>query len=480
MLAGSVAAVGVVLATVTFSSSLGALVDQPDRYGWPYDAAVVVGYGYGGLDHEAARATLDRPEVDGWGVAGLGTVVIKGDSVAAIGAGADFDRFPLPVIEGELPSEPGEVAVGLQTSEELDLRIGDELTVASDFGETSARVTGIVVLPSLGVFESDRAGTGTGVLLSAPLFDDLVGQGEDTFGLERGEIRSELDSFVGIDLQDDVDPDRFLADVGDELRSWDGYGFVPFPQPDPARPPQIADAAAMQTVPVALGGFFALAMAVGLAWGSRQRRASAAGSWRSCARWGAPAGRSPPPSAGTRSPSSPWPSWSACQSGSPSAARCTARSPMTSASSPRPWCRCPWTGLVVAATVAIGLLAAAHPARRSAHERTAVGAQERVALPPPITSGAMSASDMFDIAGKRAIVTGGGSGIGTMIATGFVEAGVSVIIASRKEDSLKEVTEELSAKGDCSYLVADLSTEDGLPRTSAPPWPTAGTRSTSS
>ena len=48
-----------------------------------------------------------------------------------------------------------------------------------------------------------------------------------------------------------------------------------------------------------------------------------------------------------------------------------------------------------------------------------------------------------------------------MIATGFVEAGVSVIIASRKEDSLKEVTEELSAKGDCSYLVADLSTEDG-------------------
>jgi NAD(P)-dependent dehydrogenase (short-subunit alcohol dehydrogenase family) len=68
---------------------------------------------------------------------------------------------------------------------------------------------------------------------------------------------------------------------------------------------------------------------------------------------------------------------------------------------------------------------------------------------------------MFDIAGKKAIVTGGGSGIGTMIARGFVEAGVSVIIASRKEASLKEVTDELSPLGDCSYLVADLSTEDG-------------------
>jgi len=73
----------------------------------------------------------------------------------------------------------------------------------------------------------------------------------------------------------------------------------------------------------------------------------------------------------------------------------------------------------------------------------------------------VTASELFDIAGKRAVVTGGGSGIGTMIATGLVEAGVSVIIASRKEGSLQQVADELSAKGECSYLVADLSTEEG-------------------
>jgi NAD(P)-dependent dehydrogenase (short-subunit alcohol dehydrogenase family) len=73
----------------------------------------------------------------------------------------------------------------------------------------------------------------------------------------------------------------------------------------------------------------------------------------------------------------------------------------------------------------------------------------------------VSAADLFDVAGKKAVVTGGGSGIGTMIAHGLVEAGVSVIIASRKEDSLKEVTEELSALGDISYVVADLSHEEG-------------------
>lgn len=73
----------------------------------------------------------------------------------------------------------------------------------------------------------------------------------------------------------------------------------------------------------------------------------------------------------------------------------------------------------------------------------------------------MSASDLFDITGKRAVVTGGASGIGTMIAAGFLEAGASVIIASRKEPALKETTEELSKLGDISYVVADLATEDG-------------------
>jgi len=73
----------------------------------------------------------------------------------------------------------------------------------------------------------------------------------------------------------------------------------------------------------------------------------------------------------------------------------------------------------------------------------------------------MASLGLFDIEGKRAVVTGGGSGIGTMIARGFVQAGVEVLIASRKETSLREVTDELSQIGTCSYVVADLSTEDG-------------------
>lgn len=73
----------------------------------------------------------------------------------------------------------------------------------------------------------------------------------------------------------------------------------------------------------------------------------------------------------------------------------------------------------------------------------------------------MAALELFDITGKRAVVTGGGSGIGTMIARGFVEAGAEVLIASRKEESLRQVADELSQIGSCGYVVADLSTEEG-------------------
>ena len=43
------------------------------------------------------------------------------------------------------------------------------------------------------------------------------------------------------------------------------------------------------------------------------------------------------------------------------------------------------------------------------------------------------------ITGKIALVTGGGSGIGEMIATTLVQNGAKVYITSRKEKQLKEV-----------------------------------------
>lgn len=70
-------------------------------------------------------------------------------------------------------------------------------------------------------------------------------------------------------------------------------------------------------------------------------------------------------------------------------------------------------------------------------------------------------SELFSIAGKVALVTGGSRGIGKMIASGFVDAGAKVYISSRKAAVCDEVANELSAHGACIALPGDLSTEDG-------------------
>lgn len=70
-------------------------------------------------------------------------------------------------------------------------------------------------------------------------------------------------------------------------------------------------------------------------------------------------------------------------------------------------------------------------------------------------------SDLFSIAGKTALVTGGSRGIGLMIARGYVEAGATVYISSRKASVCDEVAAELATIGTCISLPADLSTEEG-------------------
>ena len=74
---------------------------------------------------------------------------------------------------------------------------------------------------------------------------------------------------------------------------------------------------------------------------------------------------------------------------------------------------------------------------------------------------------LFDLSGKRAVVTGGTRGIGMMIARGLLDAGASVVISSRKADAVEAAVEELRAHGEVSGIAADLSREDEALRLAA-------------
>jgi NAD(P)-dependent dehydrogenase (short-subunit alcohol dehydrogenase family) len=75
--------------------------------------------------------------------------------------------------------------------------------------------------------------------------------------------------------------------------------------------------------------------------------------------------------------------------------------------------------------------------------------------------------DLFSIAGKVALVTGGSRGIGLMIARGYAENGARVYVSARSADACAEAAAELSKVGTCAALPADLSKPSEVKRLAA-------------
>lgn len=75
-------------------------------------------------------------------------------------------------------------------------------------------------------------------------------------------------------------------------------------------------------------------------------------------------------------------------------------------------------------------------------------------------------TNLFDLTGKKAVVVGGAGGIGQAIAEGLAEAGAQVMIASRKEESLKRAQQEIRANcgADILYHITDAAKEKDVER----------------
>lgn len=74
----------------------------------------------------------------------------------------------------------------------------------------------------------------------------------------------------------------------------------------------------------------------------------------------------------------------------------------------------------------------------------------------------MFAPNLF--AGKIAVVTGGGSGIGMAIAKQYLHYGAKVYIASRKEERLQTALQELRPLGECDAFALDIRNPEEVER----------------
>jgi len=71
-------------------------------------------------------------------------------------------------------------------------------------------------------------------------------------------------------------------------------------------------------------------------------------------------------------------------------------------------------------------------------------------------------NELFSLAGRTALITGGSRGIGRMIAGGFLAQGARVYISSRKAEACDKTAAELASAGPCFSLPADVSTMEGV------------------
>jgi hypothetical protein len=253
VVSGGVAS-GVLVAAVVFGSSLAHVVDDPESFGWPWDAAMLGGAGYGSQDVEAMQETLSGHEdLAAWTALAFGTYAVEGEQVVTVIALGPPSTANLSLVSGELPDEDGEVALATATAADHDVGVGDEVQLDGEaIGRRRAVVTGIVVMPVLGPYQANRASPGAGMLLPAASFPDELLANETTF--------------VGMEVTPGGDADALLADLQDDFEAWALAGDVPIVLPDPVRPPEIVDAASIRSAPLLLGAFLAAAAGIGLAF----------------------------------------------------------------------------------------------------------------------------------------------------------------------------------------------------------------------
>lgn len=268
LIAASVVAIAIGTGGLVYGTNLVGLVSHPARYGWMYDVGATINAGFDGADPAKIKTSLARPEVAGWGVAATAlSATIDGLKLPAIADVQGLVDLGLPTVRGSLPRRDHEVALGSTSAERLGVSVGDTVAVATDFGERDAIVTGVVVLPAIGAFLSDRAGLGTGILLSAPFFHEVVSAAEAAAGVPSGTFYETIGGFVAIDLNDGVSPAHFIDTLGDGIASWDSARRRPAVHLAPVRPAQIADIASIRAAPRLLAGLVGLSMVIGLVAG---------------------------------------------------------------------------------------------------------------------------------------------------------------------------------------------------------------------
>jgi hypothetical protein len=163
---GAILAVTVVVATVTFGSSLNTLVTHPALYGWNWNYDIDGGGGLGDVPGQAAAKLLDAdPLVQSWSGVYYSTLQLDRLNVPVMGATPRAAVAP-PLLSGHALDSANQVVLGAGTLRQLNKKVGDTVVVRAQHGApVTLTIVGTATLPPLGVSGSSHLEMGTGAVL---------------------------------------------------------------------------------------------------------------------------------------------------------------------------------------------------------------------------------------------------------------------------------------------------------------------------
>jgi len=71
-------------------------------------------------------------------------------------------------------------------------------------------------------------------------------------------------------------------------------------------------------------------------------------------------------------------------------------------------------------------------------------------------------AELFSVAGKTAVITGGSSGLGLAMAEAYLRSGARVYITGRKPEPLEAARQDLAAHGEVHAVQGDVATPEGV------------------
>ena len=257
---GATLALGVAITTLTFGTSLHALVSRPPLYGWNWTYELGGGGGVGAIPEEKSGALLDADhDVAAWSSIYFASYQLDGQKVPVLGARPNAKVGP-PILSGHALESAHEVVLGAITLAHLHKHVGD--TVRVTMGSTTStelRVVGTATMPTIGVggSGSGHPTMGEGALLSDELMPeadkDLVGNVPT--GPEAILVRLKPSA-------DNASSRRALDKIAADLTLPSNYGVEVI---SVQRPAEIINYRSMTTTPLYLGAVLAAGAVAALA-----------------------------------------------------------------------------------------------------------------------------------------------------------------------------------------------------------------------